>query len=399
MKRVAVMLLLATACATSHPPPADPALRAEIERVRRLLRRQPTDAPHMYVLAAYYDRAKDSASVVRWLTRLDTLGWRLGVGPKFSSSAADPAFQRIAAKLDARAVPVRRGTTAFTIPKERNLRSEGIAHDAVDDLFYLSGGKGTLLRVDRAGSISELAIDPVGEKFGRLGMDVDASRRHIWTVSAAFDPSAPENEKGRSALSVYDLRDGTLVRRVMIGSPSEPAFLNDLTLLRDGTAFVTDTTRNSVFRLGPGATELELWASGFYAPNGIAVSADERTLYVADFRGIEAHDLSTRARRLLATGTPLNGIDGLAVYRGSLIGIHNVLGWPRVVRVYPADDNRVEVLEAKNPLLDTPSTGVVVGDDYFFIPNRSRRQEDTMMMRIPLSGSAYRSTRTMSESS
>jgi hypothetical protein len=397
MKRFAAVLLVLAGCATRPPAPAvaiDPELKAEISRIEQLVKKQPSSTHYLYALALYYDRAKDTRNVIRWLRKLDALAWRLGVGNDFPNASADPEFQRVAERLDARAVPVRRGVTAFTIPKERRIRSEGITYDPIDDVFYLSGGKAALLRVDRAGAITEVAIDPVGEKFGRLGLDVDAGRRQIWAVSAAFDPSAPENERGRSGISVYDLRDGRLLRRVMIGSATEPSFLNDMTLLRDGTAFVTDTTRHQVFRLLPGATEFEVWASGFEEPNGITVSTDEKTLYVADFRGIEALDLATRARRLLTTDTLLHGIDGLVEYRGSLIGIHNVLGWPRVVRVYPSDNDRVEILEAKNPLLDTPSTGVVVDDEYYFIPNRHRREEDTVMMKIALSSTSETIQRT-----
>lgn len=208
-------------------------------------------------------------------------------------------------------------------------------------------------------------------------MDVDAERRQLWALNS------PLRDPGSSALSVYDLRDGRLVRRVTHGSAAEPSLLNDLTLLKGGTAFVTDTGRNQVLRLAPGADAFELWAEDFRGPNGIALSADERTLYVADFRGVTAFDVATKSRQLLETDTLLNGIDGLIEHRGTLIGIQNVLGSPRVVRIYLAE-KRVEVLEAKNPLLNVPTTGVAAGDEYFFLANLSEKTAEKVILKIGL---------------
>ena len=391
MKRLAI-LLLATAC-VSRPPapspqstkPVDPSIRATIERVEKLIADQPTNTPYIYVLAKYYDNANDVAGVVRWLTRLDELEYQQGVDYNdFPNSSGSPEFKRIARKLEAREPRVNRAQVAFTVPKERKLDSEGIAFDPVTDLLYFSGGPGALFRIDRRGNISELPISPAGQKFGRLGMDVVPDHREIWVINAVFASDAPADEKGRSALSVYDIRDGRLLRRVFRGSAQEPTMLNDLTILRDGTAFVTDSTRNEVLRLAPGADDFEVFASDFRGPNGIATSADEKTLFVADFRGINRFDIATKSRELLKTTLPLNGIDGLVEYRGSLIGIQNVVGAPRVVRVHLADNNRVELLESKNPKMNVPTTGVVAGNEYFFLANLQEKDKDKVVLRIRL---------------
>lgn len=386
MKRALVLLLLA-ACATQRPvpllTPADEAVLADLERGEGLVAERPLAPATAYILATEYDRKGDVASVVRWLEHLDAVGWDLGVGPRsFSKSSGAAEFQRVAARLAVREKAVHRATEAFRFSKERNVRSEGVTYDPVGDRFYFSGGAGLLLRVDRSGNISELPVEPTGKKFGRLGMDVDAERHQLWAASAVFDPEAGD-EKGKSAISVFDLRDGKLLRRVWRGSADQPTLLNDLTLLADGTAFVTDSTRNDVVRLRPGAEAFEVFASGFVGPNGIAASADGRTLYVADFRGITRFDLATGARELLETTSSVNGIDGLVEHHGSLIGIQNVLGRPRVIRVHLQDGNRVELLESKNPLLNVPTTGVVAGGAYYFMANLGPPAE-RIILRIPL---------------
>ena len=72
-------------------------------------------------------------------------------------------------------------------------------------------------------------------------------------------------------------------------------------------------------------------------------------------------------------GTTLLGIDGLSFHNGALIGIQNGIRPYRVVRL-PLDATAsrikaVEVLESNHPLFDEPTTGVVIGDRYFFIAN------------------------------
>lgn len=376
MKRIALLLFL-TACATK---PVDPG----VARMQTLIEQQPRNAAYHYALARNYDRLRDTRNVVRSLSRLHKLGWDLGIGPHhFANTRNDEGFVRLAKKLEQREREVHRATNAFTFSKERDVRSEGIAYDPIDDRFYFSGNASTLLRVDRHGAITELSVEPEGQKFERLGLRIDAERRQLWTVAAVFDSSAPADEKGRSVLSVYDLRDGRLLRRIHTGSAEQRSTLNDLTLLSDGTAFITETQRDQVLRLAPNANTFEVWADGFRGPNGIAHSADGRTLYVADFFGIHAIDLATRSRRLLPSKTPLNAIDGLLEHNGTLLAIQNNLGRPRVVRVHPADA-RVEVLEAKNPLLHVPSTGVVANNELFFMANRSNQPAERVVLKIAL---------------
>ncbi|HYC92347.1 MAG TPA: SMP-30/gluconolactonase/LRE family protein [Thermoanaerobaculia bacterium] len=152
--------------------------------------------------------------------------------------------------------------------------------------------------------------------------------------------------------------------------------------------------RGKVLRLPAGGDAFEEWADDFRYPNGIALSDDQRTLYVADFRGVTRFDVaraSARERiepagRAEARPTLLNGIDGLSFDRGTLIGIQNAIGKPRVIRIH-LDHHRVEILESKNALFELPLTGAVAGDHYYFIANpglRVKPKDDLVMLAIPL---------------
>lgn len=397
MNRARLLLLLALfACATPKPFVVDEQTRGMIRQLTEALNRNPTHTPWIYVLATAHDRARETNEVVRGLTRLDQLGWEHGVSPiDFRHSRNDAAFRAVAARLEAREPRVNNAAKAFTLRDQRDLVPEGIAYDPVDDVFYVSGiYRRNVLRVTRDGRATDFVREGQDGMLGGLGVKVDPRRRLLWVISSTTKEMRGYVEgQEASLLAAYDLGDGRLVKKI----DAAPARLNDLALMADGSLFATDMGGHKVVRLAPGADRLEEWADGFGFPNGIALSDDERTLYVADFRGIHRFDVTDKTRTRVESSRLLNGIDGLSFHRGTLIGIQNAIGKPRVIRVHLADDNRVEVLEAKNALFELPTTGAVAGSDYWFIANPGLRSfdeegkiwpasrlQDPVMLRLPL---------------
>ena len=368
MKRVAVLaLLISAACA--HQPVDEPTL-SMIGQLEAALAKQPSNTPYIYILATTQDRAKNAGEVVRWLRRLDELQWEHGVPAYDFPNTQTRAFHEIAARLNAREPRINRAAVAFVVNGHKLQKPEGIAYDPNSDAFFLSSlADGNVLRVMRSGKST-----PFAPRTGMpgLGMKVDATRRLLWVIRTAEDNS-------RSTLTAYDLGDARVVQELDV----TPAALNDLTLLADGTLYATDMARGKVVRLAPGANALEIFAEDFGYPNGI--TNDGRNLYVADFRGITRFDLTTKERTKIESKTLLNGIDGLDFANGSLIGIQNSIGNPRVIRI--ALDGNVEVLETKNANFSIPTTGFVVGNEYCFIANselRSKTPRDPVMLRLAL---------------
>jgi hypothetical protein len=67
------------------------------------------------------------------------------------------------------------------------------------------------------------------------------------------------------------------------------------------------------------------------------------------------------------------GIDGLYCEGNDLLAVQNGAGRERIVR-YRLDAagervERLEVLESRNPLFRTPTTGVVAGGDFVYLAN------------------------------
>jgi sugar lactone lactonase YvrE len=88
---------------------------------------------------------------------------------------------------------------------------------------------------------------------------------------------------------------------------------------RDGTVYLTDSARGSVYRIPPDRDVLErvVPAGTFAYPNGLAL-ADDHQLYVADAIGFTRIDPDTGIARPLAAPPTLalGGIDGLVMYSG-----------------------------------------------------------------------------------
>lgn len=384
----AAALLPLRCVSTTHPAPVDDETRAIIEQLRGAVATSPDNGTRIYMLAAYLDRAGDTDESLKWLAELQRVGWTHGVNDHdFMHARSLARYGPLTEALNERDAQVARATPAFTL-HQRDLIPEGIAHDPVSGDFFVSSlHHRKVVRVNPGGTVSDFVAEGSDGIMSTLGMKVDAKRRLLWVIAAAVPEMRgfDETQGGRSGVFVYDLGSGRMTSRYTVGLPEQPSLLNDVVLLTDGSALITDTARGSIMRAVPGTTALETWlpSGSLLFPNGIALSDDGSTLFVADFNGVTRIDMTSRSGvpLLLADRTEtLSGIDGLVWTRGALIGIQNGVGRPRVIRIVPAaaprQASQVEVLEAGNSLFDEPTTGAVAGDAYYFMANPQLRAFD-----------------------
>jgi sugar lactone lactonase YvrE len=365
----------------------------------------------VYLAAATWVRAGKPEAAFEWLQRLWQMGSCLTPSEKsFSAMANDPRFKDADAIIRAQAVKEHRAVVAFTLP-EKDLVPESIAYDPVEKVFYVSSlWKRKIVRVVPGGpGAPAVTSDFVGEGADSLdavlGMKVDAVRRRLWAVSAA-EPEmkgfTPETY-GRSALYEYDLVSKTLVRKITLQGLTH--LFNDLVLDAAGNVYVTDTESAEVHVLRAGDRELKTLVPKrpFVAPNGIALSADGKHLYVADVaQGLFHVDPATGEVQPLdqAAGLFPAGLDGLVLHEGWIIGIMNVVSAGRVARWRLVGDGTAlgegEVLECCHPSFHQPTRGVVADGAFYFIANSQSDQisdgalateklADIVILRLPLS--------------
>jgi sugar lactone lactonase YvrE len=275
-----------------------------------------------------------------------------------------------------------RSRVAFKI-EERELIPEGIAYDPRARVFYVgSTYKRKIVSVDEKGVVRDFTGEAQEGLLGALGMKVDAKRRLLWVVSTNAGGAMPGKGLGRdclgcSAVFKYDLSAGRLIKKYVLSNKPNVHFLNDLTINSRGDAFITDTITGDIYLISRRKDELELFINlGQKAfPNGIDLSGDGKHLFVAAAGGIRAVNLRDRSSRelKLPDGVSPVVIDGLYFYQGSLIAVQPFADQRKVVR-YSLDEGanavtKVEVIEPEHPLFQQPTTGVIVGGDFYYIAN------------------------------
>lgn len=277
----------------------------------------------------------------------------------------NPVVQQLRKNYERDYPPVVHSEPAFTVTGT-DLIPEGLAFDPVDRRLYMgSMPTHSILRMTLDGTASTFVApgqDAIGEV---IGIRVDPKRRTLWAASVG------EKE---AAVLAFDLATGRLLRKAVL--PRQGHLLNDLVVIPAGDVVVTDSEGSALYRLPARGSALEPLAVAVRLPNGIALSPDGASVYVAEVdTGILRVDLAT------LTATPLGrpprlsllGIDGLYARDRELVAIHNWHFACQVVR-YRLDAagtaiERVDVLERRDPRFVFPTTGAIVDGWLYFMGN------------------------------
>ncbi len=280
-------------------------------------------------------------------------------------------------------------TVAFFLD-EKDLLPESVAYDPKDKSFYVgSTRKGKVVRYDAKGNVTDFIAPRQDGLWSVIGIKVNPTRRVLWVCS--FDT---ENLEGHqpgdtraSGVFAFNLDTGKLIRKWTLEAPGEVHAFNDVVVTRGNDAYVTHMfDEAAVYRINDKKQELEVFArpAGLKDPNGITITPNEATLFVAGADGIYVIDRATGTSRQLqpALNDPIEGIDGLYYYRGSLLAVHMTS-----IRRHRLDEKNTrvvstDVLEVDHPLFDVPTTGVIVGSDFYYIANGQFRavQQDGSLL-------------------
>jgi len=373
----AALLVTPSACSQEQEEikgaPAEPTdaqeVRAQIAAVEKLQHTLPDRGAALYYLAVSKQHLRQTREALALLK--ECLALHEGFDP-----SGEPAFLELKSSKEFAAMiegvhqdypVVAQAREAFRTT-EKDLVPEGLAYDAKRNLFYLSSlNRRKIVRISRDGITDFVPPDRFG-LLPVLGIRMDPNDDTVWADS--FTDSTALTE-----LLHFDAA-GNLLGRFKPKGSAKHGF-NDLVVRKNGEVITTDSLANTVFRFDPATrnfTTLPLHRELFY-PNGIALSGDDHTLYVADYLGAICVDLSSGESHDVDPGprSTLAGVDGLYWYNGSLIAIQNGIGLPRIAAFHLAIDGfhvtRTTVLENRSNLLAMPTTGAIRGSDFFFIAN------------------------------
>ena len=304
----------------------------------------------------------------------------VSAGARATQQASDPPmnFQLgDSVTMPTRAVSgAHESTVAFHLD-EKDLLPVSIAYDAKDRSFYVgSARKGKVVRVDEKGQESDF-IRPRQDGLGQaMGMKAHAARRMLWVCSfegVNLEGYQPEDAHA-SGVFVFHLDTGALIRKWALDARGETHRFHDLALTRANDAYITHRSGEAaIYRILQNEQKLELFmkTAGLTDINGITLSPDETTLFVAGNEGVQAVDIATRKARRIETpeGTEMGGIDGLYHHQDGLLGIRG-----HSIEWYRLDDacarvTMTHVLERDHPLMKVPTAGVIVGSDFYYVAN------------------------------
>lgn len=265
---------------------------------------------------------------------------------------------------------VSRARLAF-VTTEKDLVPEGLAYDSRQDAFYLSSlNRRKIVKiVAKKGVVSDFAPNSRDILLPVLGIRLDPRDGSVWANSWSEDAS-------RSELLHFDV-SGRLLDRYSRSDMEKHGF-NDLVVRKDGVIILTDSLSHKVYRFDPLSktfTTLEFYRT-LREPNGIALSEDDSQLFVADDFGVVLLNLRSGISAEVNPGThnTLAGVDGLYWHKGSLIGVQNAIGSPRIAAFRLSTDGlrvtHTTVLEYRSQFLTgEPTTGAIKGDYFYFIVN------------------------------
>lgn len=350
--------------------PADAAeVRKQIEIVERLRSTLPDQGAALFFLAAAKQHLGETLDALKLLKECVALreGFDPGGEPAFRGLQETKEFGELVQSAQRDYPWVAKARVAF-VTDEKDLVPEGLAYDAERDVFYLSSlNRRKIVMISRDGVAKDFVPADRDHLLPVLGIRLDPGDGTVWANCFS--------DRGVTELVHYDT-NGMLLGRYAPTDSAKHGF-NDLVLRKSGEVIVTDSLNNSVMRLERKAgafAPLALHRAIFY-PNGIALSEDDKQLFVADGLGVVRIDLATGASADVNPGphNTLAGFDGMYWYKGGLVGVQNGIGSPRVAAFRLSKDGlsvkQAAILEYRSPLTTLPTTGAIRGSDFYFIVN------------------------------
>lgn len=363
LSRALMLLALALPAAAQDFEPA-------IKQIQARIAQRPDDPTLYYFLSSFQARAKRFDDATASMAKVGELGdGFLAPGEFGFENLKDHApFQQLKAGMSRSLPMATAATVAFRIP-DKTFIPEGIAHDKSGDSFYVgSVAQRKIVRIGRDGKVVAFS-KPADGLHEVLGMAIDQRKRLLYAVSTS---GVSVQDKPHNSVVRYDLATGAKSAEFIVPSARQ---LNDLAIHPDGSLFVTDSALGQVFRIDTASGQHSVFipTGTLGGTNGIALSADATTLYIAHSTGLARADVATaKVERINSPARQsLAAIDGLYVVDGDLVGIQSVTNPGRVIRISLGRANDVSHVETllshHHPDIDQPTTGAVVDGSLFLL--------------------------------
>jgi sugar lactone lactonase YvrE len=258
--------------------------------------------------------------------------------------------------------PSEHGTSVIELPGATS--AEGIAEGEGNTFFAGDLAKGDIFRGDVGKERARLFIDVPD---GRMAVGMKADVRHDLLFVAG-------GATGQAYVYSTDTRKTVATYQLIAVSDQEPAFINDVTLTREG-AWFTNSLRGELYFVpvdddgDPGdvrtlaLTGPAAGTPGAFNLNGIAAVDGGKTLIVAHSANSALYTVDPETGASAAiTGAELPLVDGIVVKGNTLWAVQNMLNQISRVRL----DRGLESFDVKDVITSrdfkVPTTAALFGD-------------------------------------
>lgn len=330
---------------------------------------------NLAVASALQNKTEESVKTIERLLKND-VSFEYFKDPVFDTLKNNEAFIVLKNEFEGKKKIITNSSLAFEIA-EKDLIPEGITYDPISESFFLGSlTKCKIVKINNEKNVSDF-IKPFEYDFlPVLGMNVDTKNSILWANSCYGykKEGIPEEKFGIAGIYKLNINDGSLIKHYTLPQ-KENHFLNDVAINKNGDVFMSDSHIPAVYTISEKKDEIEKLCdlpTGSY-PNGITISNDNKTLFIATTYAIYTYHFDKKqVRRLEIPNDQIySACDGLYFYNNSLIGVQSFM--KQITRFYLNDErNKVtkqEILESNNELFDTPTTGVIVGKSFYLIAN------------------------------
>ena len=249
---------------------------------------------------------------------------------------------------------------------------EGIEYDMTNHRILTGSlAEGAIFQIHGDGRVTPVVSDP--DLVSSIGIEVDELRDRLLVANSDFSVFQ-DGGAGQAKLGVYNLATGERLAMVdlaaVIADPPDGAvyFANDVAVADDGTAYVTDTRMNLIYRVDTDyrASVLHQFDDGGAGPNGI-VEHPAGYLLVARGAALWKVSLDNPAAATQVTlPEDVPGQDGMVWTAGRLAIVSSAAN--RVVALTSADDWTTAELAGVATYDEGQATTVaVVGDDLYVV--------------------------------
>jgi len=347
--------------------------------------------PHVpalqYKLAEAYSLKDDKTSAYNLLIKLQKQGFYFDIEPNsnFANIYGFKVFDYIKKNLDANGAHYGEGEVVFNIDQSfSGLLFESIAFDSNSESFLMGSLRdGRIIKIAADGEITELVAPTLGGLIGpwaTIDMAVDEKNDVLWVASSSITQYGKfaKETSGHSGIFKYQLSTGEYIESFMIPKNRTPSFISSIHLSPQGDLFFIENLNNVVLKIAKDSKQITGVFSSEKYKNLRSITSDEtgEIVYVSDNNeGIIIINVESGKYLTIENSAALNlyGITDLIYDNNGLIFIQSSISPERVMKLQLEDNKAVLKtiipIESFHPSFNSLSTGVVVGEDLYYIGN------------------------------